>query len=75
MQSLNTAAASVSTMMMVLLAVTHVHTQEPPTASVSPKETIVYVGTYTGGKTNSQGIYGFRVQAGSNVVQCACGPA
>jgi len=68
MQSLNSAAASVSTMMMVLLAVTHVHTQEPPTASVSPKDTIVYVGTYTGGKTNSQGIYGFKMQTGSTTL-------
>jgi 6-phosphogluconolactonase len=65
MRSLKTPAATVAIMMMVLLAATRVHTQGPPNTSVSPNDTIVYVGTYTGGKTNSQGIYGFKMQTGS----------
>src|SRR5262245_2735867 len=40
-------------------------TQAQTNASVTPKDTIVYVGTYTGGKTNSQGIYAFKMTGGS----------
>ena len=57
--------ASLVSVMMVTLAGVQVHTQDQANAAVSPKDTIVYVGTYTGGKTNSQGIYGFKMRPGS----------
>ena len=52
-------------MVVVLMAAVRARGQEQSNASVSPKDTIVYVGTYTGGKTNSQGIYAFKMQGGS----------
>ena len=42
--------------------------QEPAGASVGPTDTLVYVGTYTGGKTNSQGIYAFKMARGSTAL-------
>ena len=36
-----------------------------PAASVGPTDTLVYVGTYTGGKSSSQGIYAFKMAGGS----------
>ena len=68
MKPVKMAAAGPAIVMMVLLASFDVRTQDQATATVSPKDTIVYVGTYTGGKTNSQGIYGFRLQAGSTTL-------
>lgn len=65
MPSVKMAAASLAMVMMVLLASVDVRTQDPANASISPKDTIVYVGTYTGGKTNSQGIYAFKMQGGA----------
>jgi 6-phosphogluconolactonase len=38
---------------------------QQPEAAVGPTETLVYVGTYTGGKSSSQGIYAFKMQSGS----------
>ena len=65
MQLLTKSAASVTMMAVVLMAAVRVRGQEQASPSVSPKDTIVYVGTYTGGKTNSQGIYAFKMQSGS----------
>jgi 6-phosphogluconolactonase len=65
MQLLTKSAASVTMMAVVLMAAIRVRGQEKPNASVSPKDTIVYVGTYTGPKTSSQGIYAFKMQSGS----------
>src|SRR5690349_10830903 len=36
-----------------------------PAGAVGASDTLVYVGTYTGGKTNSQGIYAFKMARGS----------
>jgi len=38
---------------------------EQTSGAVAPTDTLVYVGTYTGGKTESQGIYAFRMARGS----------
>jgi 6-phosphogluconolactonase len=38
--------------------------QQKPDAAAGPDDTLVFVGTYTGGKTNSQGIYAFRMPKG-----------
>ena len=35
---------------------------------VGPTDTLVYVGTYTGGKTNSQGIFAFKMARGSTAL-------
>lgn len=67
MQRVKMAAAG-SAIVMTLFASLTVRAQGQPNASASPKDTIVYVGTYTGGKTNSQGIYGFKMQAGSTTL-------
>ena len=63
-QPLTKSAASLTIMVVVLMAAVRARGQEQSNASVSPKDTIVYVGTYTGGKTNSQGIYAFKMQGG-----------
>ncbi len=66
MQPLTKSAASLTIVVMVLLmTAVRVRGREQANSSVSPKDTIVYVGTYTGGKTNSQGIYAFKMQGGS----------
>jgi 6-phosphogluconolactonase len=36
--------------------------QTPATGAIPPDATLVYVGTYTGAKTGSEGIYAFRMQ-------------
>jgi 6-phosphogluconolactonase len=68
MRLLKITAASMTVMMMVFLAAVRVDTQNQRDTSVSPKDTIVYVGTYTGGKTNSQGIYAFKMQGGATAL-------
>lgn len=68
MQAPKTAAVTAAIMMMVLFVAPLVHSQDQANASISPKDTIVYVGTYTGGKTNSRGIYGFKMQTGSTTL-------
>jgi 6-phosphogluconolactonase len=66
MPPLTESAASLTIVVMVLLSTAvGVRGHEQANPSVSPTDTIVYVGTYTGGKTNSRGIYAFKMQGGS----------
>src|SRR5262245_17561780 len=68
MHSIKIFIRTLTIVLLALLAGVHVHTQEQASTSLSPKDTIVYVGTYTGGKTNSQGIYAFKMQSGSTAL-------
>ena len=55
--------AAFFTVVTVWLASVHVSSQ---TATVSRGDTLVYVGTYTGAKTTSKGIYVFKLQGGQS---------
>jgi 6-phosphogluconolactonase len=68
MPSVKMPAASLAMVMMVLVASVDVRTQDQANASISSKDTIVYIGTYTGGKTNSQGIYAFKMPGGATAL-------
>ena len=53
--------ATVSAMVLVLLAVMALAAPQTRGGAAGKGDVLVYVGTYTGAKTNSQGIYAFRM--------------
>src|SRR5215207_7461842 len=55
--------ATVSAIVISMLAVLPLAASQARGGDAGKDGMLVYIGTYTGGKTNSQGIYAFRMQA------------
>ena len=65
---IKTSTVGLTILVLIIASAIRTAGQEPAGASVGPTDTLVYVGTYTGGKTNSQGIYAFKMARGSTAL-------
>ena len=65
---IKTSTVGLTILVLIIASAIRTAGQEPASASVGPADTLVYVGTYTGGKSNSQGIYAFKMARGSTAL-------
>jgi 6-phosphogluconolactonase len=63
---IQTTTVSLTLVVLMVAGAARAAAQEP--AAVGASDTLVYVGTYTGGKSNSQGIYAFKMAPGSTAL-------